>query len=124
MVESNLYLHLLVHLKPHIEKEKAFACDICSKKYLRKSSLTRHKLTHNLTTFECTVCLKKFAKKSNLTRHSTTHEIKTSEEKFQKKRVTQEVCSPESSKNCVNTNSAEHHLNIGNNNNVTLNFFI
>ncbi|XP_075168097.1 transcription factor grauzone-like [Haematobia irritans] len=61
---------LWAHMKLH--EEKKFCCDICDKKFVQKSKLERHKLTHlpqQEKKFPCKECGKFFGNEYVLTQH-------------------------------------------------------
>ncbi|XP_013116977.1 transcription factor grauzone [Stomoxys calcitrans] len=61
---------LWAHMKLH--EEKKFCCDVCDKKFVQKSKLERHKLTHlpqQEKKFPCNECGKFFGNEYVLTQH-------------------------------------------------------
>ena len=72
--KSNLNRHLS-YCDP--EKQAAegfgrFSCELCDKTYLRKESLTEHKISkHSSVTFECNVCGKVYDSRGSLFWHRT-----------------------------------------------------
>ncbi|KAF7503650.1 hypothetical protein GJ744_003428 [Endocarpon pusillum] len=51
-----------------------YACDLCPKRFTRRSNLTSHQLSHkNEKPFACTVCETTFVRKSDRERHQKTH---------------------------------------------------
>lgn len=60
-----------------ISGEKNFECNICSKSFARKATLTKHLKIHaNIRDFECEYCGKTFIQKWSLQSHLKTH-VKT-----------------------------------------------
>lgn len=79
---------LLTHLKSH--EGLKHCCDICGRKFLNKSKLGLHKITHmsqeeKMSNVEmkhhCTICDKRFLSKTNLDRHKIRH-LSKEEKKF------------------------------------------
>ena len=71
--DSNVKGDLVRHTKTH-DTKRSFQCDVCEKKFTRKSSLTEHTRTHTgECPFQCDECGRKFGKASNLKRHKRIH---------------------------------------------------
>lgn len=55
-------------------RSKKLSCEICNKKFARRSHLTTHSIIHsNLKPFLCEYCKKPFSNSSNLLRHQKLH---------------------------------------------------
>ena len=49
--------HLLLDITELILEKKPFACQICDKKFARKSDLVKHQATHSdVRSFKCSIC--------------------------------------------------------------------
>ena len=57
--------------KGHVEVEKSFKCDICSRNFVTKRILQSHQLSHSVidSKWTCDICEKSFRDKSKLWRH-------------------------------------------------------
>ena len=84
-VEEMDPLHTLMHqssfeqqgIPQMINKKLPFHCNICGKKFIRKSNLKAHMRSHtNERPFECLVCDYKFKYKHNLITHMVLHDDK------------------------------------------------
>ncbi len=66
--------NLKMHIKRALTKQKDFACDVCEKRFVTNSDLTKHKMIHSdQKAFQCNICDKSFTYKSDLNRHSSVH---------------------------------------------------
>ena len=72
----NLGFHLRTQLENHLRyqdmlrKGKIYACDLCTKKYITKSSLINHRVRHfRSKSINCTICKKGFLDKTGLLTH-------------------------------------------------------
>ena len=62
------------HEKAHSEESKIHKCTICERKFMKKSVLKQHLLSHtDVMDFECNECGKLFKKKSSMKIHIETH---------------------------------------------------
>ena len=69
--ETSLKRHILIH-----ENAKPHSCQVCEKTLRQKSSLVAHQRIHTGIRFTCDICSKKFITKSLLTKHTNTaHKI-------------------------------------------------
>ncbi|XP_035829844.1 zinc finger protein 628-like [Aplysia californica] len=82
LVVCKLKEHMLVHAAAKGEQqERLFACDQCPQRYLRRTNLDRHMLTHSgERPYACDRCPKRFRSNGMLRRHLLTH---TREKPFQ-----------------------------------------
>ncbi|XP_073966713.1 uncharacterized protein [Choristoneura fumiferana] len=71
--QFNNKLTWLNHLYKNHTSGEAFICDLCHKRYKRKTYLIRHLLVHSEKAFCCDVCGKQFTLKSQLTNHLHAH---------------------------------------------------
>uniref|UniRef100_A0A2C9K7P3 PR domain zinc finger protein 10 n=1 Tax=Biomphalaria glabrata TaxID=6526 RepID=A0A2C9K7P3_BIOGL len=79
--------HLKNHLLVHDMNRSTFACDICGKSYLYKSTLIFHKAKHEAVegnSLSCLVCKKVFPSKEELKKHINVHNRYKREEKPRK----------------------------------------
>lgn len=52
-----------------MSESKINICDVCGRQYVHRSSLSRHKTTHDGKIYECQYCAKQYNSHSNLLRH-------------------------------------------------------
>lgn len=65
---------MLISLCSYVSGTKAFACDICKRKFSLKDALVSHKKTHTCSIqFSCHLCKQQFREKRYLQRHLGTH---------------------------------------------------
>ncbi|XP_017776177.1 PREDICTED: zinc finger protein 70-like [Nicrophorus vespilloides] len=54
--------------------EKRFQCDVCNKKFSQNANLKKHKLIHDgIKPYSCTYCQKAFTQRANLDKHIRIH---------------------------------------------------
>ena len=69
------YVQFQAHYYTHVET-KPFTCDVCSRGFIRKADLDRHKIIHtdNYSPQRCSQCGAVFASEANLSKHMHKHE--------------------------------------------------
>ena len=69
------YMQYQTHYYTHVDT-KPFICDVCSRGFIRKADLDRHKIIHtdNYSPQRCTQCGAVFASEANLSKHMHKHE--------------------------------------------------
>ena len=69
------YVQFQAHYYTHMET-KPFTCDICSRGFIRRADLDRHKIIHteNYSPQRCVECGAVFASEANLSKHMHKHE--------------------------------------------------
>ncbi|CEP02160.1 hypothetical protein PBRA_002425 [Plasmodiophora brassicae] len=64
------------HRGMHMVRHGQRVCEVCSKSFPDKCSLTRHMRVHNgERPFQCTICSVRFAQKGNLATHMKVHSV-------------------------------------------------
>ena len=58
----------------NLNSEKPFTCDVCSKSFCHKSTITKHMRIHsNDNPLKCEICSKSFSQKYDLSKHVRIH---------------------------------------------------
>lgn len=69
--------NLARHMKTHVESERQFTCDLCSKTFKNVTQLRNHKYCHlplaDRPHFECDICGKRIAGRDGLRKHRRIH---------------------------------------------------